>query len=602
MFKKQKLLVHLHLYYQNQTDWFIKKLKNITDHYDLWVTITEENNETIQKIKQFKPDANILKVENRGFDVYPFIQVLNKINLDDYIWVLKIHTKNYREKSYISPNNIIYTGFGWRNDCIKPLIGNKFIYLKNKFYMRNKKTGIIASKNMLTKYEHIKNIKITREILKRLNIKYNHDKLYPAGTMFFIRSNLLKPLLTLNLKKEDFPEIQNTGNVGTTAHAIEIIIGYMCENKAIKGVYTIEYYLTKKFKKILTNLFSVNNIYKTNGTVHKSIAILGLKFKFKNKKKELEYKINSLTAQIQYCNSQIQKYNDMYDCYVSEINKEKINYEILNNQIPSGGGISNIQTSNNPKLIVSLTSYPARMYDIHYCIYSLLNQTKKPDKIILWLVKEEFENKQISPVLLKLQENGLTIKWSDKKIKSYGKLINTLTEFPDDIIVTADDDVYYPENWLEILYNEYNQNPNLIHAHRCHKIDLSKIYTAWKHCISDNSVSYKNFITGVGGVLYPPDCFYCDVLNEELFKSLAFNQDDIWFWAMAVLNGTKIKVCDNPIKKLIFVTPKREFRFYNEKTLGASNCLKNQNDIHLNNILEYYPEIKKRIIEEDTKI
>ena len=38
-----------------------------------------------------------------------------------------------------------------------------------------------------------------------------------------------------------------------------------------------------------------------------------------------------------------------------------------------------------PNLIVSLTSFPQRMYDIKYTIFSLMNQTIKPEKIILWL-------------------------------------------------------------------------------------------------------------------------------------------------------------------------------------------------------------------------
>ena len=45
-----------------------------------------------------------------------------------------------------------------------------------------------------------------------------------------------------------------------------------------------------------------------------------------------------------------------------------------------------------PKLIVSLTSFPARINTVHQVIESLLNQTKKADKIILWLAPEQFPN------------------------------------------------------------------------------------------------------------------------------------------------------------------------------------------------------------------
>lgn len=42
------------------------------------------------------------------------------------------------------------------------------------------------------------------------------------------------------------------------------------------------------------------------------------------------------------------------------------------------------------KVIVSLTSYKPRIKDVKYTIYSLLNQTFAPDKLILWLDEDSF--------------------------------------------------------------------------------------------------------------------------------------------------------------------------------------------------------------------
>ena len=64
--------------------------------------------------------------------------------------------------------------------------------------------------------------------------------------------------------------------------------------------------------------------------------------------------------------------------------------------------LSGVSDDNN--IIVSLTSFPQRIYEIHYTIFSLLNQTVKPSKVILWLAKEEFPNleKDLPDTLLKL--------------------------------------------------------------------------------------------------------------------------------------------------------------------------------------------------------
>ena len=84
-----------------------------------------------------------------------------------------------------------------------------------------------------------------------------------------------------------------------------------------------------------------------------------------------------------------QKVNPIIQSYIiPHINKEKVDYSI---EMFDKFAL-NQQEKRDKRVIVSLTSYPDRMYDIHYCLYSLLNQTFKPDKIILYLTKEQFPN------------------------------------------------------------------------------------------------------------------------------------------------------------------------------------------------------------------
>ena len=50
----KKLLVHLHLYYLEQVDFMLKKLRNITGcDWDLYVTLCNSDNNVINKIKTF---------------------------------------------------------------------------------------------------------------------------------------------------------------------------------------------------------------------------------------------------------------------------------------------------------------------------------------------------------------------------------------------------------------------------------------------------------------------------------------------------------------------------------------------------------------------
>ncbi|MDR0912708.1 MAG: glycosyltransferase [Methanobrevibacter sp.] len=316
---------------------------------------------------------------------------------------------------------------------------------------------------------------------------------------------------------------------------------------------------------------------------------------------KLDNQINILNNKLNNAQQKINKYSQIFD--INQINKDKISSEIENFK---SYGVN--KEKRTPKLIVSLTSFPERMYDIHYTLYSLLNQTTKPDELILWLGEEQFPNleEDIPIKVKKFKKHGLTIKWT-ADIKSYKKLIPALKEYPNDIIVTADDDAFYPENWLEQLYKEYD-GENVV-AHRVREINTDEDnnilpYVDWKLLYISNDInlslnqdsysSFTNFFTGVGGVLYPPHSLHEDVLNKDLFEKLSPNTDDIWFWAMALKNNRKIKIVPNGYSKEIYVNPLRALNFINETTLWTENR-DGINDTNFKNIVEYYPEILEKL-------
>ena len=274
---------------------------------------------------------------------------------------------------------------------------------------------------------------------------------------------------------------------------------------------------------------------------------------------------------------------------IKKIPKKDIKSKV-NQNIGSGGG----------QLIVSLTSYPPRIPTLHYTLHSLLMQTFKPNKVILWLSTLEFPNKEqdLQQSVLSFVPYGLEIAWCEDNIKSYKKLIPTLKAYPDAVIVTADDDVIYPQDWLEKLCRAYIQNPKFIHCHRAHKISFDASgallpYAQWQSAIShqETSPSFLNFFTGVGGVLYPPRCFHTDVLDEYKFLKFLSHQDDIWFWAMVVLNSVKINVVEGNYTDNDLLT------YVDIGKTGALwlTNLRGENDKALQNIFTLYPELKEKI-------
>lgn len=210
-------------------------------------------------------------------------------------------------------------------------------------------------------------------------------------------------------------------------------------------------------------------------------------------------------------------------------------------------GWKGIEKKEDETVIVSLTSFPARIGTVSETVKSLLLQEKKPTQVILWLAEEQFPRKEkdLPPKLMQLRNFGLKICWC-KDIRSYKKLIPALERFPEAIIVTADDDLYYRANWLKVLYNEHQRHTQYICVHR-----ITKFYIAQGQYETIEGghdtwpcPSFLNKLTGGSGALYPPHVLHEDIVNFDVFMDICPTNDDIWFWLMAVLNGTKICVPD----------------------------------------------------------
>lgn len=201
--------------------------------------------------------------------------------------------------------------------------------------------------------------------------------------------------------------------------------------------------------------------------------------------------------------------------------------------------ILNISNSEQryPKIIVSLTSYGRRVEKaVPYTIMSLMRQTLKPDIIILNLDEKEWNNDNLPKCLLWLKEKGLTINFT-RDIRSYTKLIPTLKLYPNEIIISVDDDIVYSKHLIKSLFNEYTRDSNAIWAIRtCDKNDYKKV--KWR----DKEYGFRtNHLLGTGGVLYPPHSLNDKVFEEKVWTKVAPIDDDIWFFMMGLLNGFDTK-------------------------------------------------------------
>lgn len=238
---------------------------------------------------------------------------------------------------------------------------------------------------------------------------------------------------------------------------------------------------------------------------------------------------------------------------------------------------------NRKQVIVSLTSFPKRIPTLHLVIECILRQTVKPDKIVLYLTQSQVPDiKSLPKSLLDLQKRGLEIKLCPDEIRSHTKYFYAMQQFPEDIVITVDDDLFYRTDLIESLLKNHENHPNAIIANWTKEIIPGKTkYTEWP----DNHVPHENcsqLLLGVSGVLYPPHAIDEDAFDVESIKNLSLTADDVWLTAMARKKGTPIYFTGYEYNHLPVL-------IRNNETLLSGNYVRNQQWI--DKIAEVYPNI-----------
>ena len=166
-------------------------------------------------------------------------------------------------------------------------------------------------------------------------------------------------------------------------------------------------------------------------------------------------------------------------------------------------------------IYVSLTTIPQRIKNIRKSIDSLINQTRKPDKIFINIpykyrrFKETIEDDQIP----KFNEDLIEITRCD----DYGsgtKLMGSLDKFKkNSLIILADDDNAYEDYMIEKFYQYFSLAPENAYSFYVHPL--------------------KNFGVGQGADGFAINCNFLDGIKKFYNEIVSGNKelfihDDLW--------------------------------------------------------------------------
>lgn len=202
------------------------------------------------------------------------------------------------------------------------------------------------------------------------------------------------------------------------------------------------------------------------------------------------------------------------------------------------------------KVLVSLTTTNTRLGLLFYTFQSLQRQSYRHFNIVVNISKEPylFDSGIIdSPDWL--AGDNVIVNYV-KNSGSYRKLLPLINEIAaTDLIITADDDVLYAEDWLSKIVDNAMRHSESIICGRARTIKKNifgffQNYANWS--IVDKSQHGMDLIPiGCAGVAYRKELLDLNFLNDEVYAKLAPTADDIWFRLASLRKHTKVFIEPN---------------------------------------------------------
>lgn len=253
-----------------------------------------------------------------------------------------------------------------------------------------------------------------------------------------------------------------------------------------------------------------------------------------------------------------------------------------------------IHAGKHRPVIISLTTIPSRLDKVWMTIESLLRQTERPNRIILWLAQEEFQDIEIPQVLQRQQNRGLEIRYC-KNLKSYKKFYYTMLENPNAYVLVVDDDFIYSERLLEKMMKTSNSYPDCIICNRAHKIRKDRNglfpYLRWgwyeNRKIKEENPSFQNFLTSGGGTLFPVWLFDKEIFREDIFMKIAPTADDVWLNFNAWKSQLRVVMTEGVLGYMIPIHSSSDTGLFLENIIQKTESGECENDYQIRNVLKY---------------
>jgi len=227
------VVVVVHCFYTDLLGELLGYIKNIPFNYQLYISTDtfEKKAWIVDHLNGLKfKDYDVRIVENRGRDMAPKLITFRDVYQDNRYFI-HLHTK---KSSYLGQ-----WGEEWRRYLLASLLGSPKS-ISNIFSILNyPEVGLVFPEPFEVNLPQLRwenNFEKAALLANRLKIPIsrNYCPHFPVGSMFWGKTEAIRPLLDLNLKFSDFIEESGQRN-GELEHAIERMIGVVANARGLYG-------------------------------------------------------------------------------------------------------------------------------------------------------------------------------------------------------------------------------------------------------------------------------------------------------------------------------------------------------------------------------
>lgn len=203
--RRIRILAICHIYYPEAAEEILEYLKSLRGYrWDLVVTVPEETEAIRQTILRVKRNAVIREVPNRGMDVLPFVEEIQRRDLDAYDLIVKVHSKRcYPAKGRLAEG--MYTRKrDWFVSLHRAVLGPLRVH-RNIHRLTHTRTELIAAKHLIrhdTPYKE----RLTARLLKTQSLEMECGYTFVAGGVWMMKGRCAQQLREILTSEEDFTE------------------------------------------------------------------------------------------------------------------------------------------------------------------------------------------------------------------------------------------------------------------------------------------------------------------------------------------------------------------------------------------------------------